>query len=61
MYTWEIEKYLRERNYVVTKKEFPDLVSNVVSTQIKDVKFVGNSKYRLITDDGGDFTFTCVI
>lgn len=61
MYTWEIEKYLRERNYVVTKKEFPELVSNVISTQIKDVKFVGNSKYRLITDDGGDFTFTCVI
>ena len=60
MYTWEIENYLRDRNYVVTKQEFPELVSNVISTQIKDVRPIGDSKFRLITDDGGDFVFTCI-
>lgn len=60
MYTWEIENYLRERNYVVTRQEFPQLISNVISTQIKDVTSLGNNRFRMITSDGGDFAFACV-
>ena len=58
MFTWEIQNFLQQRNYVVTRKEFPDLISNVVSTQIKDVKPCGFNKFRMVTDDGGDFIFS---
>ena len=43
MYTWEIEKLLKERNYVLYNDEYIKIMSQ--SPQIKQVKYNDSSKY----------------
>ena len=55
MYTWEIEKFLAERN----RKEFYKIVNQVDNPQITDVKYNKDSNtYNLKTSDNGDMYFS---
>ena len=58
MYTWEIEKFLAEKNRIVTREEFYKIVSQVNNPQITDVKYDKNRNvYELMTSDNGFLTF----
>lgn len=51
MYSFEIEKYLKERNYKITPLEFMAIINT--SPQIKQVLLKNNDAiYTIITDDG---------
>ena len=55
MYTWEIEKFLADRNRIVTREEFLKIVNQVDNPQITDVEHVGDcSCYTIKTGDGKD-------
>lgn len=59
MYTWEIENYLRERNFRVNRnEEFLKVVSRVENPQILDVRPVSQNTFNLITSDNGNMTFS---
>ena len=61
MYTWEIENYLKERNYKVTREEFVKVVSLVENPQITELLTVNHKDvFRLKTSDNGDMTFTVI-
>lgn len=52
MYSWEIEEYLKQRNYNITPLEFMAIINT--SPQIKDVYFQGGDEYdkfKMCTDD----------
>lgn len=58
MYTWEIEKFLAERNRIVTREEFYKLVNQVDNPQVIDVRYDKDSNtYNLKTSDNGDMNF----
>lgn len=57
MYTWEIENYLKERNFEVNRNEFLKVVSRVENPQILDVRPVSTNTFNLITSDDGNLTF----
>lgn len=62
MYTWEINNYLKERNYRVTREEFIKVVSLVENPQITDVSSVNHKDvFRLKTSDNGDMTFSVIL
>lgn len=62
MYTWEINNYLKERNYKVTREEFIKVVSLVENPQITDVSSVNHKDvFRLKTSDNGDMTFSVIL
>lgn len=50
MYSWEIEEYLKNRNYNITPLEFMAIINT--SPQIKDVYYEPEDNYRIKTDDG---------
>lgn len=51
MYSFEIENYLKERNYKITPLEFMAIINT--SPQIKQVLLKNNDAiYTIITDDG---------
>ena len=60
MYSWEIQNFLKERNYEVTKDEFVKVINQVDNPQVRNVtvdrKIV--TTYRMQTSDGLDVTFT---
>ena len=59
MYTWEIEKFLAERNRIVTREEFYKVVNQVDNPQVIDVKYnKDNNTYNLKTSDNGDMNFS---
>jgi hypothetical protein len=59
MYTWEIENYLKARNYKVTREEFIKVVSLVENPQITEVLAVNHKDiFRIKTSDNGDITFS---
>lgn len=59
MYTWEIEKFLAERNRIVTREEFYKVVNQVDNPQVIDVKYNKDSNtYNLKTSDNGDMNFS---
>lgn len=50
MYSYEIEQYLKERNYEITPLEFMSIINT--SPQIKQVLLEKNDAiYTIITDD----------
>lgn len=58
MYTWEIEKFLAERNRIVTREEFYKIVNQVDNPQVIDVRYNKDSNtYNLKTSDNGDMNF----
>lgn len=59
MYTWEIEKFLAERNRIVTREEFYKIVNQVDNPQVVDVKYDKDSNtYNLKTSDNGNMHFS---
>lgn len=50
MYSWEIEEYLKQRNYNITPLEFMAIINT--SPQIKDVLYKPEDNYKIKTDDG---------
>lgn len=61
MYTWELENYLRERNFKVSRnEEFLKVVSRVENPQILDVRPVSKNTFNLITSDNGNMTFSVI-
>lgn len=53
MYTWEIEKFLKEHNGVVTKEEFYKVVNQIDNPQIEDVVYNGEYRsYSIKTNEG---------
>lgn len=58
MYSNEIERFLEERNYVVTPEECNLLMDINTNTQITNMKyFCTNNEYHISTDDGYNFKF----
>ncbi len=58
MYSSEIERFLQERNYVVTPEECNLLMDVNTNTQITNMKFsCTNNEYHISTDDGYYFKF----
>ena len=58
MYSNEIERFLEERNYVVTPEECNLLMDINTNTQITNMKyFCANNEYHISTDDGYNFKF----
>ena len=58
MYSSEIERFLQERNYVVTPEECNLLMDVNTNTQITNMKFFcTNNEYHISTDDGYYFKF----
>lgn len=59
LYSYEIENYLKERNYSLTAKECAELVNTTVNTQIVRVKYYPfDGNYQIDTSDGYYFRFT---
>ena len=58
MYTWEIRKYLRDRNYVVNREEFLKIVNQVDNPQIVDVRKAKNVFEMITSDDDEKIVFT---
>ncbi len=58
MYSNEIERFLQERNYIVTPEECNLLMDVNTNTQIVNMKFCTNNEYHISTDDGYYFKFT---
>lgn len=55
MYTWEIEKFLAERNRIVTRDEFYKVVNELDNPQIENVEYQGRCRHYVIkTKDGKD-------
>lgn len=55
MYTWEIEKFLADRNRIVTREEFLKIVNQVDNPQITDVSQKGTyGGFVIKTTDGKD-------
>lgn len=56
MYSWEIEQLLRLRNYLISNKEYFNIIDT--SPQINHVKYDGwNKDYNIWTDDNYYFKF----
>jgi hypothetical protein len=54
MYTWEIEKFLAEKNRIVTREEFLKIINQVDNPQITDVSPKGKKygEFVIKTADG---------
>lgn len=58
MYSWEIEKFIRERDYKLTPEECNKLMDVNENKQISHMKyFFENNEYHISTDDGYYFVF----
>lgn len=58
MYSDEIEKFLYERNNIVTPEECMRIMNSNESTQIKSIKHYANDgQYQIDTTDGYHFCF----
>lgn len=58
MYSCEIEKFLQDRNNIVTPEECCFLMDINTNTQISHMKYLAqDNEYNIITDDGYFFRF----
>ena len=55
MYSYEIKKYLSDRNYSLTYEEFVYISDTTLHPQICHIKYVGSNKIHIKTYDGYDF------
>lgn len=58
MYSWEIDNYLRNRNYVINKDEYMIITDITLNSQISRIKYdaYANSFY-IETSDGYNWIF----
>lgn len=58
MYSWEIESFLKERNYCVTPEECNQIANVNTNAQISNIKyFCYDNEYYMRTEDGYEFRF----
>ena len=57
MYSHEIANLLKLKNYLISVKDYIDIVE---SSQVKDVDYKGNNNFNVSTNDGYTFSFTIV-
>lgn len=58
MYSWEMEKFIRERNGKLTPDECNQMMNVDTNKQISHMKyFCDNNEYHISTDDGYYFVF----
>ena len=58
MYSYEIENYLKERDYWLTPEECNLLMDINTNTQITNMKFFcTDNEYHISTNDGYNFVF----
>lgn len=58
MYSWEIDDYLRSRNWELTKNEYIYVSDIKVNTQISRIKFEPfNNSFYMETSDGYNWIF----
>ncbi len=58
LYSYEIEKFLKDRNYSLTAKECAELIDTNANTQINMVKYLPfNNEFHVSTNDGYFFIF----
>lgn len=58
MYSWEIDNYLRNKNYVINKDEYVNLINISSSSQIIYVKYDAYSNsFYVETNDGYNWVF----
>lgn len=59
MYSYEMEQYIRNRNYILNQDECGNIVNINENPQIKSMKyFCEGNRYVIITDDGYTFEFS---
>ena len=59
MYSHEIDLYMTERNYKLTRDEYKWISSITRSPQISEIKYDGyNNCFNIYTKDGYQWTFT---
>ena len=59
MYSYEIEQYLKERNYILDSESILPVIDLLVNTQIARIKYSSeNNEYEIWTHDGYYFKFT---
>ena len=58
MYSWEIDNYLKIRNYVINKYEYMNIANTNISTQISRIKYDSYSNsFYMETNDGYSWIF----
>lgn len=57
MYSEEIKKYLKLKNYLITVDEYLKLIEN---SQIRRIEYKKNNTFDMITDDGYKFSFKII-
>lgn len=58
MYSSEIEKYLKDHNYILKWYDCVKIIDPIYNPQIQTVKFFsGNLEYNITTNDGYFFRF----
>lgn len=59
MYSHEIDRYMTERNYKLTRDEYKWISSISRSPQISEIKYdCFNNNFNIYTKDGYHWTFT---
>lgn len=59
MYSWQIDKLLSEKQYVISRQDYEILTDTVQNPQINNVKYNPyDDKFSLSTTDGFSWTFT---
>ena len=57
MYSHEIEELLKIKNYLISVKDYINIVE---SSQVREVNYEGNNKFNVSTNDGYNFSFIIV-
>lgn len=53
LYSYEMEQYIKDRNYYLTAEEGAELMNTDINTQIVMIKYYGfNNEYQINTSDG---------
>jgi len=59
MYSWQIDKLLSEKQYVISRQDYKTLTDTVQNPQITSIKYTPyNDNFSLSTTDGFSWTFT---
>lgn len=61
MFSWEIENFIKERDYKLTPEECNLIMDVNKNPQITHMKYIcANNEYHVSTDDGYNFKFTVI-
>ena len=55
MFSYELERYISERNNQLTYQEFSFISDTTLHPQISNIKYMGNNTIQIHTSDGYNF------